>query len=239
MNLKSMIVATVVATGMFTTAAQATPVWTLTAEGTIAYGTDNAGVFGTVGQDLHNVGFKQTITVSVDPAKYGWSDMGSIDHSWLYGSFPGFTESITINNKTQSYLITQPIYAQQSISSLNASGGYYNDSVYSYQYGNDDDQNQIFAMIQASTSYAQYAFVPAGNFDQQMTVVSSVVNMHSSASAIDSMGHQLFRFEAYPDQITVNVDQATNQVPEPASVALLGVGVLAICAIRRRKQAKA
>lgn len=234
MKLKQIVLATLLASAAFAGAAQASPTWTLTAEGRIAEGLDYAGYFGQAGQTLNGIAYKQTITVSVDPSEYG-SVSSSEWQTTLSGSFPGFTESVTINGKTLSYSITQAINAQEVIANAaSAHGDYYGDQIYSFQYGNDDHNNQVTGVIQAFTYYRQWAFVPTTDFGQKIVANGSIVNTYSSMNIVAD-GHAGLYFYAYPTLVTVNADDASSNVPEPASIALFGAGLLGLAALRRRK----
>ena len=119
MKLKWTLAAALLAVGTLANPAQAVP-WTLSTQGTIAGGTNFAGVFGAAGQELGGLRYTQTITADTDPAMYhGWGEYGDPGHSFttywsdVYGSVCGgatpivFTETVTINGKTLSFNFTQ------------------------------------------------------------------------------------------------------------------------------------
>lgn len=112
MKTTSMFAGLLVAASAFATGAQAAPTWTVTMTGTIQEGYDSTGVFGTAGQDLAGLAYKQTITASVDPSQYGESYQDGWLHFMRYSSAP-ITDTVTINGRTLSFQITNVQFEEQ------------------------------------------------------------------------------------------------------------------------------
>lgn len=229
MNMKSILAVAVMATGAFCASAQASPVWTVSAQGTIAFGSDFAGIFGTAGQSLAGLQYTQTITSSVDPAQYGYASAGP-NSVVMYGSAPGFTQTFTVNGKTVSYTVAQSTRGEQVLSNEATQGGL--DMVRSHQYGNDADGNRIDAQINAETTNPADAFVPGIDFSQKAVVDVT----KASTFGWFSVGNQWGGFDVFAgtsiDTLSINV----SDVPEPASLGLVGLGFAGIAALRRRRK---
>src|SRR5689334_7194447 len=138
MKLKSIFAIAVLAAGAFAGSAQALPTWTVTTQGTISDGFDTSGVFGVAGRDLTGLSYTQTITASVDPSQYGnmFSGPGFVDISGSGG--PGFTDTLTVNGQTVTFIIGQSYYAEQFLSDGASTNQYpYYDKVSTFQQGYD------------------------------------------------------------------------------------------------------
>jgi hypothetical protein len=233
MQIKSALFAAVVLASTFAGAAQATPTWTFAVSGTIDSGTDFVGAFGAVGQDLTGLHFSETLTTSVNPAHYADKDLTGSSTSYS-GYFPGFVVTATVNGVTVSETVTTEAWGKQLISNAVSAGVAGTDTVSTDEYGFDDDGKQAFARLYAYTSDPALGFVSALDFSQFINASNPALKLFASFRIAQSDFSQV-EFSGTPDSFTVNAGDPTSDVPEPASLALIGLGVAGMGALRRRK----
>lgn len=226
----------VVVANMYAGAVQASPIWTLTTHGKITNGVDNARMFETGSSNLTGLEYTQTLRASVDPSKYLMDTSSNMWQVGMYALEPQpFTVSMTVNGLTFTYQVTSPNYGYQYISagtSRYPSSGY-PDQIYSSQDGIDASGYGVAAYVNVYTYDAARAFVPTTDFGQKIVAnfsdrVTSTANFYVAKDGLYStyiVGNIV--------SIEVNTDISTD-IPEPASIALLGIGMLGIAAWRRR-----
>lgn len=243
MKLKSIVMAAAVAAGTFACAAQATPlVWTVSEHGKIVYGTDYEGLFGNAGASIVGLEYTQTITASVDSADYltNWAAPDYLFRVQPNGSI-SFTVTTTINGSTVTLNPTSAFDGDQVISDAvsTKSNNYDYDLVETINKGYGLNGVVVTAGNQIiSDKYnGSTGFVPAADFNRSFTGGVDFKNISGTSWLYvnDANNVSLFSAIGYADSFAVNAGDASANVPEPASIALLGLGFAGMSVLRRRK----
>lgn len=236
MKLKTIVTSAVVVLSTFARAAEASPVWTITMHGTIYSGIDVTGWFGQAGQNLAGLKYTQTITSDADPNQYSYhySDDGI---SIMNGSVPYLTDAVTINGKSIFFDLVKSPFAGQYIKDAATRGGsdYISVGVSGYD---SAGVNWVQASGYIYTDIASGAFVPNLDFSQSMNVSTGNGRYGNSTFYVETNGHYSADFSSTTDTITFSINSANgeNDVPEPISINLFGLGALGMVAMHRRKK---
>ena len=232
-KIKSIFALAVVTASAFAGSVQASPVWTVSFHGIISYGYDSAGIFGTANQDLAGLEYTQTITASVDPNQYP-GIYNYPNFISMFGNAAPFMDTVTVNGKTISFNIVNPENSEQTIAngaSSNIALAY--DEINTVDSGYDSTYTKyLFAFNGAYTNDKNSAFVPTPDFGQTINKAIEPGVDAFSYFTLNSNGGNDATFYATADSIMVNVSA---DVPEPASIALFGFGLLGMSVLRRRK----
>lgn len=201
----------------FCSAASAAPVYTLTFSGDLNSGYDSTGLFGTPSYNLY--GAPYTVSLSFDPL-----------------SLTNDTCIAPNNNCTWNASVTEEV-------SINGSAFQTFTGTGTIQYGANG----------ASDYFLQFSIYTGanfgGDFHSATALFTSDTNVNDPESLLGVTNASLtsatwnasgtnFSFGANPAALTVSFasgDTDTSSVPEPASLAILGMGLVGLGVFRRRK----
>lgn len=228
--MKSTIFAvTACAALLFSETAAAMPTWTVTATGTIVVGRDTVGTFGIAGQDLAGLQYTQSITTSIDPADYvnDFRD-DSIAYHYIQSRGIAFTTTVTVNGASITFDVPLNTAGGQYLGNFMPAAGE-PDAVRSFQYGQTRDGNYLESNISVD-AFGQ-DILDSIEFGQPIAAV--LVPSGSSYSEFHLGMPNITNFTGRVETIAV----VGNDVPEPASASLIGLGLFGIAARRRRARA--
>lgn len=209
---------------MLMASAQATPM-VYTTTGTIQYGTDSNGLFGTA-SDL--TGKTYALTFSLDPALYAYAYKDG-NTTYTYGtSTSAVKETLTINGVTQSWMLDMS--KSNSGETYTSTSSAFN-QIYQYQSGTTTTGLSLYAYSSVYDYFANAALASAATLATTSYQVTSADYGYtyfslSGATAVDFYSSSL-------NTLSIN---GTN-VPEPAPLALLGLGMVALGVSRRKTRA--
>lgn len=222
-NIAALIVT--LSASMLMSSAQAAPI-VFTTTGTIDSGYDSTGVFGTAG-DL--AGKSYMLSFAIDPALYAYSNQyGGVKYT--NGPSTGsLTETVTVNGVTRSFALNLSQYNwgqtyTETSASFNEIYQYQTgtttagDSIYSYSYVYDYFNNPALAL--AATLATMSYQVTNGDYGYANFSLNNGNSAYFYANAVKTLSIR-----------------AANDVPEPAPLALLGLGLVALAVSGRKSRA--
>jgi len=204
-------------------AVHATPM-VYTSTGIISSGADNSGVFGNVGS---LVGDAYTIAITLDASLFQTQYNQGAMLSGTGSSAGGATETVTVNGVKQTYALSLATTWNDFFST---GGGTYGEILDSVQASTSTGQSLYTALHLVSYSDALLAsaamtmpFAFQANASDTTSTSFSIYGSTANAS-----------FSGNIAAMTIGAVGATSAVPEPASLALLAMGLVAFCAVRRK-----
>lgn len=233
--MKSVATAAIVSTSLLGASASAA-LWTFTTAGTITYGYDYAGLFGTT-QDL--TGMNYVLSTIVDPEAYAYkySYLGYGDDRQVnYGSNSSpVTQKVTVGSVTKTFDFDLAAY-NWGQSYMHSNGSF----AQAYQNANGTLANGERVWVSHSVySYAQ-DFLDSVSFSQNLNYQPTADDSgYASFGMGNGYGYSTVYFNgAKPTTLTINnqlAPAAPVDVPEPAPLALFGLGLIALAVARSKK----
>lgn len=212
-------------TSLLSVQAQAAP-WTFTTNGTIQDGYDTSGVFGRANTDLRGLSYSQTITV--DPTRYVYeTGTGNVGLQYGYGALSGMaSDTVTVNGVSKTFVFDLSQY-NEGESYLQSVPGF--GEAYQYQQGYAANGQYIYA-YQYVYSFT-HQFIASTSYDHSLSY--AVQAGDQGGIYFTTRGHDGIAYinGGMPQHLAIT---AANNIPEPASLALFALGLMAVGATRRK-----
>jgi len=197
--------------------ASAAPITTLTFSGTVTSGWDGGALF--LGAPGSLAGLSYQASISYDAGSLGPCSNAPHGCLWTLGPANGVVETVTINSVTRVFNVASGQLQ------FNTGGG---------------GSQQIILNPLSGVGLSLYnVFQDGSGFFGSPANLSPALNFSGvplvSASAGGSFGSTSFQFSLG----TLSAATARASVPEPATIALLGLGVLGVAVAQRRRRARA
>lgn len=220
LSLRKLLLASGTCIALLGATMQNAAAWTFTASGTINFGNDGSGAFGTIG-DLFGKSFTQTISIDPEASAHHQGDPYFRATSGLNAGEVHLT--ITVENVTRHYNFSPNDPGSDSFAIVQIDP--YGDAVEQRFGSQTTATDEVYFFAQA---YG-HAMGNSLSFNQNWTSASKPVV--SSASHFNDYGLDVW-FNSNDAIITISA------VPEPETYAMLLVGLGVMGAVTRRRKVK-
>lgn len=195
-------------------------------------GYDGLGIFGAPGASL--VGATYTLTTSFDTDANSYSQDNGYNNNWSVGNAP-FDFSLTVNGVTYSGKSFGTTSSEASITNSLSLGLGSNDRISTQEYSYDAGGN--FLWISQWINSSTDAFIGLSRDFGMRLLHPSITDDESYDYFSISSPYGITYFNNNSHTSLVAINSLPNQpanVPEPETVALLGIGLLGFTASRRK-----
>lgn len=226
MEVRSFLAALGLAAAFATAPAAHATIFTVTTEGTAdSTSVDGLNLFNTGGQSIAGAHFKLTSTVDTTPEPQAFPNP-----NYVTGTAPGYQLSLTINGITWTSSVPIGNYVEQYLGSYLSGTGSMSDYVVAHGYGPFMWIAPEFSQYVSSSSHA---FVPSpASLTSHILYTPHPGDVaYTYFEAYGPFLEHTYLYSSSVDYIEVNAQE----VPEPAILPVIALGLAGIGAIRRRR----
>lgn len=202
--------------------------------GTVDYGWDVTGLFGTANGDLAGLSFKMEYVFDTTRGERFNNPYNHVYGGTVFGTIsPALSMTATINGTAQGIEAIH-FASMDGLSNLNESRihhqgeYYYSDGlIFKYNYFNSFVQ-RADGQLPASLEGPYYRFIQAGDFSKSY-VYFNTFDYTANAYIIDTF--------AQMQNETLSITTLSSAVPEPSTWAMMLIGFLGLALVHRRRHA--
>ncbi len=209
--------------------------WMVTFSGTIDYGFDNTGVFGTPDLNLAGLSFTQSITANTDPTQWTIASGNSFFQE-MSGFGPAFTNTVTVNGYSVTFDIDSTSYGRQTLFDQLFTQNAGQDLLWTEQRGLVDNGDVVWGQQYAFSNTSP--FVPSLDFNQSIDHSGTGLTSYAHFTIT---GARNAHFYSYNNSFVINDIPVVNppvDVPEPSVLGLFMGALGLVGLVRLRKSRK-